>query len=486
MKLFYRLFCYLLLGVLLLIAVDEYLSFRAEVGQFKTDMIASAVQDGRSIAGMISRVWKERGEKEALALLEEAGTPGVMDIGWVWMDVLLASSTVGAEDKKRLQKVNEGEPVSLNRRLASRGDVLCTYYPVDTGAVRQGVLELIQPVAALENFSSRMTRRGVSVFFFLALFSGTILYFFMNRNIRIPLQQLTREAERIGSGDLDAEPMAVGEDELGELARTMNNMRSHLLAAREKLSLEYDARLKTIEQLRHTERLSTFGLIAANIAHEMGTPLNVVDGRAKMIINEELEPGEIKQCAEIIRNQAERMTAIVRQLLDFTRRPKQDIATENIAFLIRQVFDFLHPMASKQRVCFSLVKEESAEVQLRVDGSQIQQVLVNLLMNSVQAMPEGGKVYVNLSNVQGPGKQNAQSGSAKMMKIRIVDEGGGIRKDDLEHIFTPFFTTKTIGTGTGLGLSIAHGIVEEHGGWIDVESNVQNGACFSVYLPMKD
>ena len=119
-------------------------------------------------------------------------------------------------------------------------------------------------------------------------------------------------------------------------------------------------------------------------------------------------------------------------------------------------------------------------------GSQIQQVMINLLMNGIQAMPDGGTVSVNVTNEFLAGPQSENQTPQRFLKIRIVDEGEGICKEDLEHIFTPFFTTKTIGTGTGLGLSIAHGIIEEHGGWIDIESNVLNGACFSVYLPIKE
>jgi len=244
--------------------------------------------------------------------------------------------------------------------------------------------------------------------------------------------------------------------------------------------------LKTLEQLRHTERLSSFGVISAGIAHELGTPLNVVDGRAKMIINEELQENEIKECAQIIKNQAERMTGIVRQLLDFTRRPKQHISKDNLALLIKQVFQLLHPMAVKQHVFFNLIQEQGTDVTIRADFSQLQQVIVNLLMNSIQAMPNGGKVEVSLANTMLTNLPHEEHHPRKFIKVRIQDEGEGIHEEDLEHILTPFFTTKAVGSGTGLGLSIAHGIVEEHGGWIDVESRVKDGACFTVYLPMQE
>ena len=486
MKLFYHLFGYLLLGMIVLIGIDEYLSFRAEIRQFEVDMINNAVQDGRSISGMISHVWQESGEERARQLINAAGRSETLQIRWVWTDTLFDEIPLTRAEREQFDKLARGEAVSLKRQ-SENGDLRrYTYVPVNIGEARQGALELSQALVPLGTYTNRMLVRAFTVTIFLALISGLILYFFLDRNIRAPLNKLREQAKRIGEGDLSPAHSVTGNDELTDMARTMNAMCSRLIIANEKIKFEYDARLKTLDQLRHTERLSTFGLLSADIAHELGTPLNVVDGRAKMIINERLSPEEIVSCATIIKNQAERMSVIIRQLLDFTRRPKQHISQENIAFQIKQIFQLLYPMASRQNVALSLNKADDIEVVLNVDGPQIQQVLTNLLMNSIQAMPNGGKVFVTLTNEMVSGARYKDEISRKYIKIRIVDEGEGIPPENFEHLFTPFFTTKTIGTGTGLGLSIAHGIVEEHDGWIDVESSVQNGACFSVYLPMKE
>lgn len=486
MTLFYRLFGYLLLGTILLIGLDEYLGFQAEVKQFETDLVNNAVQDGKSISGILQHVWRESGEEKAQELLMDASSSGAINIRWVWLDTLQDQPHTKATDVNTLQKITQGETVSFKVSKSEGNNFLYTYIPVDIDSRAKGALELSQPLSTLEKFSKKMLQRAFFITSLLALVCGLILYNFMNRKIRIPLLRLTEQVRRISEGDFVVDNKVDGDDELAELARTLNDMCSRLIIAKQKINFEYEARLKTLEQLRHTERLSTFGLISAGIAHEIGTPLNVVDGRAKMIISEDLDKAEIKECASIIKNQAERMTVIVRQLLDFTRRPKQHIATENISVLIKQVFQFLHPMAAKQHVSFALTKEEKAETELLVDGSQIQQVLVNLLMNSVQAMPEGGKIDVRLTNEEPDSNDVDGQPVSKFLKIRIVDEGEGICPENLEHIFTPFFTTKKVGTGTGLGLSIAHGIVEEHGGWIDVEGTAKVGACFSVYLPIKE
>jgi len=486
MKLFYHLYGYLFLGMIAMIGVDEYLSFQAEIKQYETDMVTNAIQDGKSISGMIAHVWKENGEEKALELIRDASGSGSIRIRWVWPAELLNSFTGAATEKEQLGKILHGEIVSLKMQEAGGSLLRYTYVPVDVGKAQQGALELSQTLLSFKEFSKKMLVRAVTITSMLGLICGLILYLFIDRKIRIPLNRLMAQAKRIGQGNFKVNTEIVGNDELAEMTQTMNDMCSRLLIAKEKINFEYDARLKTLEQLRHTERLSSFGVLSAEIAHELGTPLNVVDGRAKMIIGEQLSVEDIQHCATIIKNQAERMTVIIRQLLDFTRQPKQKKATEDFAFHVKQVFQLLYPMASKQRVSFYLNKQEDTQVMLSADFSQLQQVLVNLMMNSIQAMPEGGKVDVTLSNEMLSSSVDENRIRNKYLKVRIQDEGEGICKENLEHIFTPFFTTKTIGTGTGLGLSIAHGIVQEYGGWIDIESTVQHGACFTVYLPIKE
>ncbi len=486
MKLFFRLFGYLLIFIIVLVGIDEYLSFRAEVKQFEIDMISSALQSGAGIAGIVASAWRESGEEKALQYIDAAARAGNIAIRWVWLDTLTLEYADSGREKEWLDGLSRSEPASFKMN-GDDGELLrYTYLPVAVGTPRQGTLELVQKLTPLQEYKKRMMARAVVITALLSLIAGLILFFFIDRMIRAPLSRLMQQAQRIGRGDLNVDHSVHGNDELAEMGRIMNDICSRLTVAKEKIEFEYGARLQTLDQLRHSERLSTFGLIAAGIAHEIGTPLNVVDGRAKMIMHEGLNAEETKECAAIIINQAERITLIVRQLLDFTRRSKQHIAPENITLLVRQVFQLLQPMAGRQRVQFSLVRAENMEVELSVDGSQMQQVLINLLMNSVQAMPDGGKITVNLSNEDVSMEKSDESRTTRYMKIQIVDEGEGIRREDLEHIFMPFFTTKTIGTGTGLGLSIAHGIVEEHGGWIDVESSASHGACFTVFLPMRE
>ena len=248
-------------------------------------------------------------------------------------------------------------------------------------------------------------------------------------------------------------------------------------------------RVAAVEQLRHADRLKTVGRLASGVAHELGTPLNVIAGRAGMISSGRLSPTEAAQSAEIIRNQSQQMTQIIRQLLDFSRQNSPRRVAVDLSSVIRQTVGLLMPLAEKREVTIE-ADDVSTGLVGRIDVGQIQQVLSNLLINAIQAMPSGGVVKI-VARRRGlkPGESGPLADSSddeaatEYLVITIEDEGGGITEEHLDHLFEPFFTTKDVGEGTGLGLSISYGIVQEHGGWIDVQSDVGSGSIFAVYLP---
>jgi two-component system NtrC family sensor kinase len=182
------------------------------------------------------------------------------------------------------------------------------------------------------------------------------------------------------------------------------------------------------------------------------------------------------------------MSNIIRQLLDFARRRPSRKSSCNLAELLRQVLNLLRPTAKKQGVTFELVVlSDSALPPIAVDEAQMQQVLINLIMNGIQAMPGGGQLRASIGLEEGVRPPLPKKGGRgkDCLVIVIADEGEGIRPENIHHVFEPFFTTRGMGQGTGLGLSIAYGIVQEHGGWLDVKSDPGAGASFSIYLPLE-
>jgi signal transduction histidine kinase len=260
-------------------------------------------------------------------------------------------------------------------------------------------------------------------------------------------------------------------------------MAASLDAATREIHAQSAARIAAQEQLRHADRLTTVGKLASGLAHELGTPLNVVAGRARMIAEEEVaSAGEAVECARIIVAQADRMTGIVRQLLDFARRRGGERHPTNLSELTAQAAALLRPLAAKRGVAIE-VAPVGPPIRGNMDPTQIQQAVMNLLMNAVQASTNGQAVRLAARAEEGT---NPRTGlRSRHAVLEVADEGAGIPPENLEQIFDPFFTTKAPGDGTGLGLSVAHGIAEDHGGWIDAESHAGRGSCFRIWLPLE-
>ncbi|MBX3205253.1 MAG: GHKL domain-containing protein [Labilithrix sp.] len=237
---------------------------------------------------------------------------------------------------------------------------------------------------------------------------------------------------------------------------------------RRRLATEASLRREALSQLRHADRLTTIGKLAAGLAHELGTPLNVVSGKANLISSGRLAGDAARRSARVIEEQADRMTAIIRHLLDFARRGGTGRSPTNLRLLAEETSELLRPTARKAEVTIAC---EGVDVEASVNRSEMQQVLSNLVTNAVHAMPGGGVVTLT----------TAEDGAHAI--IRVSDEGDGIPADVLPRIFDPFFTTKDVGQGTGLGLSVVHGIVDDHGGSIEVETRTGRGTTFSLRLP---
>jgi signal transduction histidine kinase len=256
---------------------------------------------------------------------------------------------------------------------------------------------------------------------------------------------------------------------------------AHLLSAlQRRLRAERLAKQDALGQLRHAERLTTLGRLASGIAHEIGTPLNVISGRAELIASGALSMEAVAVSSRIIIEQTERVSSIIRQLLDFARRGGTRLEATELKALLEQTCSLLGPLASKSQVEISCSGQDMAA---KINRSELQQVVTNLLTNAIHAMPGGGKVEVRLARqiVRDPRASWVQPRPHAV--ISVQDHGGGISPEILPRIFEPFFTTRDVGVGTGLGLSVAYGIMQDHGGWIEVDTELGQGTTVSLFLP---
>jgi len=294
-----------------------------------------------------------------------------------------------------------------------------------------------------------------------------------------PINRLVQQARQIGRRDFTGEIAVRRSDELGELATEMKAMSDELSGALATIAVETEARVRAVEQLRHSDRLSTVGKLAAGIAHELGTPLSIVGGHAQMIAGREVTGDAALQSAEAIDREVTRMGKIVRQLLDFARRKGPEGTTCEPAEVAQRCVSLLSPMLDRGHVRCELAAAEP-EARALIDEDSLQQVITNLLLNAIQAMPSGGQLAVRISRTQSAAPESTAEPSP-CVRIEIRDTGTGMAPEVRAHLFEPFFTTKQPGEGTGLGLAVVYGIVSDHRGWITVDTS-DRGTKFSVYL----
>ncbi len=224
------------------------------------------------------------------------------------------------------------------------------------------------------------------------------------------------------------------------------------------------------EQLRHTERLAELGTLASGMAHEIGTPMNVILGRAEYLMRR-TEEEATKKGLETIVAQVERITKIMNQLLTFARRRPSEPRSLDLRQTIEENLEALQERVTRHGIQVETSFAPSLPL-VHVDPDHMSQVLLNLFINAIHAMPEGGTLRVGLTEADGA------------VKLTVADTGHGIPEEHLPKIFDPFFTTKEAGKGTGLGLTVVHGIIQEHGGAIAVESHPGRGTTFTLTFPI--
>jgi signal transduction histidine kinase len=483
MRLALKLVFIFMLANMALAAVYGYLAMRRETALFHRQVAEEAEEMEPVVARLLAEAWTARREVGVHELLQRvcSDQPQPMRVRWVWFDRDEEEFSPAASSNL-LTNAALREHHALETDLPDGTAYLVVYWPVPLTPDRQGGLEFSHPMTALTaNQRDVVTRTGLLILG-MGVISGLLAVALGIRFIGRPLQKLIAKARLISIGNFD-EPLQIrSNDELEELADDLNKMCASLAESQRKLRDETAARIAAIEQLRHADRLKTVGRLAAGIAHELGTPLNVVAGRAGLIASGKLGAEEIWQSAAAIHEEAGKMTVIIRQLLDFARASTPRKQPVDLRSVIRQTIGMLETIAEKRNVRLQF-DEGAEEAVVEADAAQIQQVMTNLTINAAQAMPKGGPVEFRLERCNRIHPDRSSAAAADYYAIAVCDEGVGIPEEHMSQLFEPFFTTKEVGSGTGLGLSIAYGIVQEHGGWIEVESQVGKGSCFKVYLP---
>ncbi len=303
------------------------------------------------------------------------------------------------------------------------------------------------------------SKRILIVSFWAILLSALVISHFISQKIVRSLRVIERMTKSIAEGDFHKIETSRSNDELGALVTAVQAM-SEELAHRE-------------EEIIQSKKLASLGVLTAGVAHEITNPLNNISMIAQTYeeVYPQLPEQERIEFMRTVDAETERIRKIVKNLLDFSKPKDAHPSEADINVVIQKTLTLVQNMVEVSNIELT-VNTENDLPHLFIDENQIQQVLVNLVTNAVQAMPQGGKLYIGTRSGR----------TTESVEVTVMDTGKGIPPEFLPHIFDPFFSTKGEG-GTGLGLSVSYGIVRNHHGDIRVESKVGVGTTFTIELP---
>jgi two-component system, NtrC family, sensor kinase len=378
-----------------------------------------------------------------------------------------------ASQEVRDQVLAEGKRW-INRAFVVNDWHITAYEPiVDIFGRRVGMLY----VGILEAKYADVRRNALSLFILvtvagmaLAVGVGCVI---ANR-ISNPVQQLIRASNQVSQGNLSPDIGKFSKSEIGVLQKTFKQMLTSLQ--------ERDKRQKVESEIKllQSEKQASIGKLAGGVAHEINNPLTGVVTFTHMLLKRKDIPEDVRSDLETIAQETERVRKIVKGLLDFARQTELDRETTDVNRMVHHTLSLVENQALIKGVNLTFEAGDGLAT-ITLDRNQMQSVLLNIIINALDATDPGGSITVTTGIQKSPG-QSGQMGLA----ITVTDTGCGIPPEYMDKLFDPFFTTKEIGQGTGLGLSVSHGIVERHGGTIQVQSKMSQGSTFTIWLPTEE
>jgi two-component system NtrC family sensor kinase len=332
-------------------------------------------------------------------------------------------------------------------------------------------------VGVLEAKYADMRKNAFSVLVLIIVASmalAILLGYFLEKKIMGPVHQLIMASQEVSKGNLSPKIGQVSKDELGVLQQTFTDM---ITSIKERDELRNAA---AEDRLLQSEKQASMGRLAAGVAHEINNPLTGVLTFTRILLrNKDIGEKNLSYLQKIAESTV-RVKNIVKGLLDFSRQTALDREPTEINRLIRGVISAMENQALIKGVTIQFNAGEDLPV-LTMDRNQIQSVVINLIINALDAMEQGGTIVISTGI-----SLSASDTGKRGVEIAVTDNGCGIPSEDLDKLFEPFFTTKEVGKGTGLGLAVSYGIVQRHGGTIRVQSEVGRGSTFTVWLPIEE
>ncbi len=368
----------------------------------------------------------------------------------------------------------------------------CHQHSKDTSVL--GVLDIFYSLDDIDRTmrTSAISTAGFSLGF-IAL-AALCVGLFVHRLVYAPLRDLETGARRLSAGNLEQPIPVRSADEFGQLAASFNAMTAALRNSQSELrewgrTLEQKVEQRTKElriaqaEAVRGEKLASVGLLASGIAHELNNPLTGVLTFSYLLRQKMPDGSQDAEDLDLVIRETKRCAGIIKRLLDFAREKAPEKKFADLAQLIEDTVRIVERPAHLRDIQINFDLDRNLPP-IWVDADQIKQVVMNMLVNSQQAIEEKGSITIRTRRTPAPMAPEPGAPPVPMVEIAIIDTGCGIPEKNLQRIFDPFFTSKEVGKGTGLGLSVSHGIVKAHGGAIEVNSKVGEGTTFRVYLPL--
>jgi signal transduction histidine kinase len=342
--------------------------------------------------------------------------------------------------------------------------------PVKLGHEKLGGIRLGFDLKPIEQEIEEATYRAVAVASTIFVI-GLVVLFGITMRMTKPIERLTVAAKRIEEGELNYRVRIERDDEIGSLATAFDQMAERLMRREKELK-------ESQNTLRRADRLSSLGLLTAGLAHEIRNPL-VAIRTFTQLLPERYNDAEFRDGFQgLALKEVDRICGLINDLLSFARPSRPKVVQENINEVVDGITRILETEAKEKNVEITRYFAESLPT-VWIDREQMKQVFMNLILNAIQAMKnEGGAILISTR----PHSKDQSGQAGRFIQVEIRDTGVGIPEENLEHIFDPFFTNKD--EGSGLGLSISHQIVQEHGGYVTVESKVGKGTAFFINIPV--
>jgi two-component system NtrC family sensor kinase len=398
-------------------------------------------------------------------------------------DLRIATNVMTPDGKRaigtRVSKEVKEYVLTKGKRWTDRAFVVSDWYitayePIeDIFGERVGMLY----VGVLEAKYADMRRKALLILISIIVTGMALaigLGYILANKIMNPVHQLIKASQQVSEGSLTPEIGPISKDEIGVLQSTFRDMIESLKER------DRHRRAEAENRLIQSEKQASVGRLAAGVAHEINNPLTGILTFTR-ILQRSKDIGDKSQShLQKIAESTVRVRKIVKGLLDFSRQTELDQEPTDVNRLIRTVISAMENQALIKGVTITFNPGENLPM-LTLDRSQFQSVLINLIINAFDAMEQGGTIIISTGI-----SLSASDTDQKGVEIAIADTGCGIQHEDLDKLFDPFFTTKEVGKGTGLGLSVSYGIVQRHGGTIRVQSEIDRGSTFTIWIPVDE